>query len=117
MRRIFDRGDIVRVCLNPTEGSEQQGDMRPVLVLSTKEFNKISGVTMIAPITQGGNFARIAGFACSLTGSGCDTQGAVIASMLRSLDLKARRAKFVEKAPGFVIDDVLARVQAIFEIS
>ncbi len=115
MKKIFDRGDIVRVCLNPTEGNEQQGDMRPVLVLSSKEFNKISGVTLIAPITQGGNLARIAGFTSSLTGSGCDTQGSVVTSMLRSIDLKARGAKYIETAPRFVVDDVLARVQAIFE--
>ncbi len=54
---IFDRGDIVRACLNPTAGNELQGDMRPCLVLSPKAFNKL-GLTIIAPITQGGNYAR-----------------------------------------------------------
>ena len=31
---LFDQGDIVRACLNPTAGNELQGDMRPCLVLS-----------------------------------------------------------------------------------
>ena len=56
------------VNLDPTEGNEQQG-MHPALVLSTSMFNAL-GVVLVAPITQGGNFARHAGFAASLSGSG-----------------------------------------------
>lgn len=50
-RAKFDRGDIVRVSLNPTEGREQQGDFRPALVLSPATFNAL-GVALVAPITQ-----------------------------------------------------------------
>jgi len=46
----FDRGDIVRVSLNPTAGREQQGDFRPALVLSPATFNAL-GVASVAPIT------------------------------------------------------------------
>ncbi|WP_028454613.1 type II toxin-antitoxin system ChpB family toxin [Chitinilyticum litopenaei] len=113
--KAFRRGDIVRVCLNPTVGREQQGDMRPALVLSSEPFNKMAGVAVIAPISQGANFARVAGFTASLSGSGCETQGVVVASMLRSVDLQGRQAKFVETAPDYVVADVLARVQAIFD--
>jgi len=31
-RRGFERGDIVRVSLNPTVGRELQGDLRPALL-------------------------------------------------------------------------------------
>jgi mRNA interferase ChpB len=113
--RVFKRGDIVRVSLNPVVGKEQQGDMRPALVLSTDKFNKVAGVALIAPISQGANFARVAGFASSLAGTGCQTQGVVIASMIRSVDLHGRQAKLVESAPDYLVDDVLARVQAILE--
>lgn len=55
VRRIkFERGDIVRVSLNPTPGKEQQGDFRPALVLSPAAFNAL-GVALVAPITQGGS--------------------------------------------------------------
>ncbi len=111
---VFERGDIVRACLNPTAGNEIQGDMRPCLVLSTKQFNKL-GLTLIAPITQGGNYARFEGFAVTLMGSGTDTQGVVLANGIRSVDLVARKAVKVEKAPAEIVSEVLAIVAAILE--
>jgi mRNA interferase ChpB len=111
---IFDRGDIVRACLNPTAGSEIQGDMRPCLVLSTKQFNKL-GLTLIAPITQGGNYARFGGFAVTLMGSDTETQGVVLTNAIRTADLSARGAVKVEKAPKEIINEVLAILAAILE--
>ncbi len=110
----FERGDVVRVCLNPTAGRETQGDFRPALVLSPAEMNQL-GTAIIAPITQGGDFSRYAGFAVSLTGTGLDTQGVALVNMIRAVDLAARGAKKIERAPQAVIDDALARLQAIFE--
>jgi len=113
-KKIFGRGDIVTVCLNPTAGQEIQGEHRPVLVLSTASYN-ILGQALVAPITQGGDFSRFAGFAASLIGSGTKTQGVVLANMVRMIDLEARRGKLVEKAPQFIIDDVIARLQTILD--
>ncbi|APR97077.1 toxin B [Pandoraea thiooxydans] len=115
MRRVkFDRGDIVRVSLNPTAGREQQGDFRPVLVLSTALFNAL-GVALVAPITQGGEFARFAGFAVPLSGSGTETQGVALVNMVRALDLEARGAKKIERAPAEVVENALGRLQAILD--
>ena len=115
VRRVdFERGDIVLVGLNPTQGRELQGDLRPALVLSNAEFNAL-GVVMIAPISQGGDFARYAGFASSLSGSGTKTQGVVLVNQIRMLDLEARQAKKVEVAPKFVVDDALSRLQTILD--
>jgi mRNA interferase ChpB len=113
-RTAFNRGDIVRVNLNPTIGREQQGDFRPALVLSPAAFN-LMGVALVAPITQGGDFARFAGFAVPLSGTGTETQGVALVNMIRTLDLEARGAKKIEKVPQFVIDDALARLHAILE--
>ena len=110
----FERGDVVRICLNPTAGRETQGDFRPALVLSPADFNRL-GTAIIAPITQGGDFSRYAGFAVTLSGTGMDTQGVALVNMIRSVDLEARGAKKIERAPQAVIDDALARLQAIFE--
>ena len=107
----FGRGDIVLVNLDPTEGHEQRGT-RPALVLSTTTFN-VLGVVLVAPITQGGDFARHAGFASPLSGSGTKTQGVALVNQVRMLDLQARGAKRVETAPEFVVDDALARLRAI----
>lgn len=114
MSKVFKRGDIVKVSLNPTEGKELQGDFRPCLVLSTKEFNQL-GLTLIAPITQGGISARFNGFSVNLMGSGTETQGVVLVGSIRMLDLTARKAKLVELAPDFISNEVLARLSAIIE--
>lgn len=110
-RTKFGRGDIVMVNLDPTEGHEQWG-MRPALVLSMHAFN-VLGTVLVAPITQGGNFARHAGFATSLNGAGTKTQGVALVNQIRMLDLEARGAKRVETVPEFVIEDALARLRAI----
>ncbi len=108
---VFDRGDIVNVPLDPAMGHEQRGT-RPALVLTTKEFNRLGDV-LVAPITQGGDFARHAGFAVTLSGTGCKTQGVALVNKIRMLDLAARKARKVERAPQAVIDDALGRLAAM----
>jgi mRNA interferase ChpB len=110
---VFERGDIVNVTLDPVSGHEQRGS-RPGLVLTTREFNRL-GDTLVAPITQGGDFSRYAGFAVSLTGTGCKTQGAALVNKIRMLDLVARKARKVERAPQQVIDDALGRLMVLFD--
>lgn len=114
MTKVFEKGDIVRVCLNPVAGKEQQGDFRPALVLTPRGFNRL-GITWVAPITQGGDFSRYAGFAVSLMNTGARTQGVALVNMLRGLDLNARGAKRVERVPDFVVDDAMARMTAILD--
>lgn len=110
---VFDRGDVVSVPLDPALGHEQRGT-RPALVLTTRAFNRLGDV-LIAPITQGGDYARHAGFAVSLTGSGCKTQGVALVNKIRTLDLAARKARKIERVPDAVIEDALGRLGAILE--
>jgi mRNA interferase ChpB len=111
---VFERGDIVTVRLDPVEGHEIQGAARPALVLTSREFNRLGDV-LVAPISQGGDFSRFAGFAVTLAGSGCKTQGVALVNKIRMLDLAARKAKKVERAPPVVIDDAIGRLIALFE--
>ena len=110
---VFDRGDVVSVPLDPTVGHEQRGT-RPALVLTTKDFNRLGDV-LVAPITQGGDFSRHAGFAVSLTGTGCKTQGVALVNKVRMLDLAARHARRIERAPQAVIDEALGRLMALLD--
>jgi mRNA interferase ChpB len=107
----FDRGDIVNVPLDPSLGHEQLGT-RPALVLTTKEFNRL-GDTLVAPITQGGDFSRHAGFAITLAGTGCKTQGVALINKIRMLDLAARKARKLERVSKAVVDDALACLTAL----
>ena len=111
---VFERGDIVVVNMEPVLGREMQGQRRPALVLTSKEFNALGDV-LIAPITQGGDYARFAGFAVSLMNTGCKTQGVALVNKCRMMDLAARKAKKIERVPQAVIDDALGRLLALFE--
>jgi mRNA interferase ChpB len=108
---VFDRGDVVSVPLDPIVGHEQRVT-RPALVLNTKDFNRLGDV-LVAPITQGGDFSRHAGFAVSLAGTGCKTQGVALVNKVRMLDLAARKARRIERAPQAVIDEALGRLMAV----
>ena len=106
----MNRGDIYLVSLDPTSGHEQQG-FRPVLVVSPAPFNKLTKTPIVLPITRGGNFARVAGFTVSL--SGTQSSGVVRCDQPRAMDLSARKAKKLETVPTSVIDEVLAKLATI----
>ena len=108
------RGEIWVVGLDPAEGHEQKG-RRPVLVISPDVFNRVTKVPVVLPITSGGNFARTAGFAVSLTGAGTKTTGVVRCDQPRALDLGARNGRKLEDVPDAIMDEVLAKVGTILE--
>ena len=110
----MNRGDIYMVSLDPTQGHEQQGH-RTVMIVSPAAFNKMTRLPIVLPITNGGNFARTAGFAVALAGSGVRTTGVVRCDQPRALDLVVRNGRKVETAPQHIVDDVLAKLIPIFE--
>lgn len=111
--RIPSRGEIWFADLNPTIGREQQGT-RPVLVVSEKEFNRL-GLCIVCPITQGGQQSRYAGFAVTLMGTGTETQGVVMCNQPRTIDMNARNGHFIEDVTDQLLEEVLARLQPIFD--
>lgn len=108
------RGEIWLVSLDPTSGREQKG-RRPVLIASPEAFNRITKLPVVLPVTSGGNFARAAGFAVALTGTGTKTTGVVRCDQPRALDPTARGGKKLESIPDAVMDEVLAKIAPIFE--
>lgn len=107
------QGDIYYAALDPAVGREQKG-ARPVLVISADKFNAWSKLPVVASITNGGDFARRAGFAVPLAGWRLKTTGIVRCDQIRVADLSRRRGKFIERAPDALVQEVIARVQAIF---
>src|SRR5271156_5864365 len=101
MALTMKRGDIWLVSLDPTSGHEQRG-RRPVLIVSPEAFNRVTKVPVVLPITSGGNFARTAGFAVPLTGTGAKTTGVVRCDQPRALDVAARGAKMIESVPDAI---------------
>lgn len=110
----MERGDIYLVSLDPTSGQEQQ-ETQPVLVVSASAFNRLTKTPVVLPITSGGNFARTAGFAVSLTGTDTNTTGVVRCDQPRALDLGSYNARKLENVPTAIMDEVLAKLTPIFE--
>ena len=49
----IQRGEIIRINLNPTQGREQSGNARPCLVISNTKYNiKRKGIVVVTPITS-----------------------------------------------------------------
>jgi mRNA interferase ChpB len=110
----MERGDIYLVSLDPTSGHEQRGT-RPVLVVSPGAFNRMTKTPVVLPITSGGNFARMAGFAVPLMGTGTETTGVVRCDQPRALDIGSRYGRKLESVPGTIMDEVLAKLSTILE--
>ena len=109
----MERGDIWFADLEPTRGREQ-AKARYVMIVSQRSFNQL-GVQLIAPITSGGEFARARGFTVSLSGAGPRANGVILCHQIRTIALKARDGRFIEKAPDFIVAEVMGRLSALFE--
>lgn len=109
----MERGDIYHVDLSPIRGREQAG-ARYVVIVSPRAFN-VLGTPLVCPITQGGDFARHVGFAVTLSGAGTQAHGVILCNQLRVLDMQARNARFVERLPDFVMEEVLSKILPLVE--
>ena len=105
------QGDILLIALDPTAGTEMQGT-RPVLVLSNATFNS-QGRALVAPITQGGNIERVRGWSVSLMGEGTSTHGVAVVNQCRVLDFAALNARRIDAVSQVVIDEALAKLEAM----
>ena len=105
---IPNRGDIVWLDFNPRTGREQAGH-RPAIVISPKEFNILSSLVFVCPITS-----KVKGFSFEvLLPEEMQTQGVVLIHHLRSVDWKTRGIKFIEKVPMSVIEEICAKLEPL----
>lgn len=97
------KGDFITLSFDPQSGHEQKG-RRPAIVVSNYIFNKATGLAIVCPITNTNRkipFHLAVPMESSLTGF-------IMVEQVKSIDFNSRNAKFVEKAPQELIDDVLA---------
>jgi mRNA interferase MazF len=106
-RYIPNRGDFVSLTFDPQTGHEQKG-RRPALVLSHDLFNRHTGMVIACPIT---NTDRGVPFHSRIPAIASVT-GVVMVDQVKSVDYIARRAKFIERAPASLLDEVLGLLDA-----
>ena len=96
---MVSQGDIIRLDLDPQAGHEQKG-RRPALVVSNNSFNRYSSMYMICPIT---NTDKKHAFHIPLD-ERTNTNGVILCDQARTLDIKARNYKFVERLPQDILE-------------
>jgi mRNA interferase MazF len=101
---VPERGDVVWIPLNPQAGHEQAG-RRPAVVLSPAAYNGKVGLALLCPVTS-----QIKGYPFEvLVPEGLSVGGAILADQVKSLDWRARAAKFACSLPAETMSDVLQR--------
>jgi len=101
---IPERNDIIWLDFEPTRGKEI-GKYRPVLVLSSKAYNRQTGLLICCPIST-----SIRGGATEVTVSNLEKPSVVAASLVQTLSWKNRKAKRLARAEVGVMDEVLLRL-------
>ena len=108
---MVEQGDIIKVRFDPKSGHEQAG-YRPALVISNNEFNRRTKLVIVCPITGTDNSFPLHVPLDTRT----STKGVVLCEHLRTLDLTARRNRFVEKVPEDILKHVTDIIAAELEI-
>ncbi|MBM3570618.1 MAG: mRNA-degrading endonuclease [Alphaproteobacteria bacterium] len=103
-----ERGDFALVDFDPRVGTEQSG-RRPALILSPRSYNVATGLAFACPLT---NQVKGSAFEVALP-AGLGVTGVVLANQLRAIDWIERHASFHARAPRTLLDEVLARIEAV----
>ncbi len=106
-----DAGDFVWLEFDPQAGHEQAG-RRPALVLTPRQYNKLTGLCIVCPVTS-----RIKGFPFEvLIATDHHPSGAVLSDHLKSLDWAARKAQLISRAPPHVLGELRAKLKSLLAI-
>ena len=107
LTRTQQAGDIVLCDFTFGAQGREIKKRRPALVISRRKFNTELKLALVCPISTGkAQQTREKGFAVSLMGTGCRTDGVVLVNQIRSIDFRSRQIKFIEKAPDTILDEV-----------
>lgn len=104
-----DRGDIVWLQFSPQVGHEQAGQ-RPALTISPHAYNKKVGLGIFCPITS-----HEKGYPFEvLIPRSMPINGVILCDQVKSMDWKARHARFIAKLPEDSLENVLAKIHTLF---
>lgn len=101
---VPNRNDIIWLDFDPTKGKDI-GKYRPALVLSSKQYNKQTGLLICCPIST-----SIRGTTTEVPVDNLDKPSVVTSSLIQTLSWKDHKADFIAKAENGVMDQVLVRI-------
>lgn len=98
------RGDVVWLTFDPQAGHEQAG-VRPAVVLSAHAYNERSSLIVVVPVTR-----HIKGYPFEVVlPADLPVTGAVLSDQFKSVDWRARDARFICSLPEAIVTSVLQR--------
>jgi len=105
---IPQRGDVVRILLNPQVWYEQSG-LRPAVIISPASYNGKVGLALFCPISP-----QVKGYPFEVAvPEGLPVSGAILADQVKSLDWRSRKAEFVGRLPASVISEIAGKFQTL----
>ena len=103
-----ERGEIVWLTFDPQAGHEQAG-LRAAVVVSPGTYNQKVGLALFCPITAQGK-----GYPYEVAiPQGLPIEGAILSDQLKSLDWRARKARFAARLPEASMAEVLAKIRTL----
>src|SRR5579872_2575518 len=103
-RYIPDRLDVIFLDFEPKKGKEI-GKYRPAFVLSSKEYNKKTGLLICCPIST-----SIRGHLSEVPVDGLEQPSVIASSIIQTLSWQDRKATFIKKVNHNIFGSVLQRV-------
>ncbi len=101
------KGDFIALTFDPQSGHEQRG-RRPALVVSNDLFNAHTGLCIVCPITS---THRDFPFHVAIP-TDQPVAGFVMVEQVKSVDFRARKAKYIGQAPRQVLEEALSLLDA-----
>ena len=103
---MCERGDIIRINFDPSADQDIQ-KRRPAFVVSRRLYTKKTGLVIVVPITS-----TVRGWNTEIIlPDSTQIQGSVLTHQIRSFNVHARHAEFIEKAPMKITDSVIKMVR------
>lgn len=107
----FHQGDIIWLNFDPQAGHEES-KRRPALIVSgDSALSLIKGLAVVCPITSHSHRFPTHAALDERT----KTQGLILCEQCKSLDLDARDAKFIEKAPDDIVQEAVDIVHSLLD--
>ncbi len=99
-----ERNHIVWLDFEPTKGKEI-GKYRPALVLSSRDYNKKTGLLICCPISTSIRRAQT-----EVPIQNLEKPSVVAANLIQTLSWKKRKVQFIDHADPTVMEQVLVRL-------
>lgn len=106
------QGDIVWICFDQQTGHEQKG-RRPAVIVSNETANSLLNTrAIVCPISSTNKSIPIQPMLDTRT----KTQGVVLCDQVRTVDLAARKAEYIEVIPEDLLLEIIDIVFGLIEV-